>query len=210
MASLFQFSIRSLLAAVTIAAVGVVALLNANVWWEGGTWLVALTLVGAGILLAIYRRGEQRAYWLGFVIFGGLYVGLIVVGAITGTYHNLLPSQLAGAAHQWMIPAEGQNEYVPPAGLPGPPMPIVTYTSPVILSSPYAQPVYSSVPPPATTATPMSAVGWIANPNYVSLEKFISIGHSLWLLLAAAIGGKLCQWICRTQPKRSCSPPTES
>ena len=32
MASLFQFSIRSLLVAVTIAAVGVAALLNANVW----------------------------------------------------------------------------------------------------------------------------------------------------------------------------------
>ena len=209
MASLFQFSIRSLLVAVTIAAVGVAALLNANLWWEGGTWLVALGLLAVGILLCIYRRQEQRAYWLGFVIFGGLYLGLIVITAAIGKYNDLLPSQLSQFAYHWIIPTPGQNQYLPPPAAAGSPLPTTAYSYEVVASAsgPYAAPTLSPSPPrivvPATSVQALyTAAPWTANPHYVPPEKFVSIGHSLWLLLAAAVGGKLCQWICRTQSPR--------
>jgi hypothetical protein len=41
---------------------------------------------------------------------------------------------------------------------------------------------------------------WTPNAQYVPPETFVSIAHTLWLLLAAAIGGKICQWIYRTRP----------
>ena len=40
-----------------------------------------------------------------------------------------------------------------------------------------------------------------ANPNFIPLGKFISIGHTLWLLLFAFAGGKACQLIHRTRPQ---------
>lgn len=197
MASLFQFSIRSLLVAVTIAAVGVAALLNANVWWQGATWLVALLLLGAGILLVVYRRGEQRAYWLGFVIFGGLYLGMIVLTGLSGK-QDVATSQLSTIVYGLVIPDSQQAPLVQIATTGATP---VYAVAPMTYSGPYLsapQPVPSLAPaimPPAAT----TIATWNANPDHVSLDKFVSIGHSLWLLLAAAFGGKLCQWISRTR-----------
>jgi hypothetical protein len=220
MASLLQFSVRSLLVAVTIAAVGIAALLNANHWWEAGTWLVALGLLGSGILLCIYRRGEQRAYWLGFVIFGGLYLGLVLITSLVSQYHDMLPTQLLHLAYDQVIPDEARSEYTqpPPALLPATTAVTTAYTYQVLATPQtgavtYAPPP-SIVPAPPTVAyaNPLSASpyltpNWAPNPSFVSPHKFISIGHSLWLLLIAAIGGKLCQWICRTQSPGSDSLP---
>ncbi len=227
MASLFQFSIRSLLMAVTIVAVGVAALLNANLWWEAGTWLVALSLLASGILLCIYRQGQQRAYWLGFVIFGGLYLGLVLITSLVNQYHDMLPTQLLHLAYDKVIPLESKSEYAQPPGTFAPATTAVTAYSYQVIATP--QGPYSS-PPPATyvppplpaappstgtvpgllaapTPAPWPAVAWVPNAAYVPVVKFISIGHSLWLLLAAAIGGKICQWICRTQSPRTDSSP---
>ena len=198
MASLFQFSIRSLLVAVTIAAVGVAALLNANVWWQGATWLVALLLLGAGILLVVYRRGEQRAYWLGFVIFGGLYLGMIVLTGLSGK-QDVATSQLSTIVYGLVIPDSQQAPIVQIATTGATP---VYAVAPTVYSAHYIpspQPATGLppviMPPPATAAI----AAWNPNPDHTSLEKFVSIGHSLWLLLVAAFGGKLCQWIFRTR-----------
>jgi hypothetical protein len=217
MASLFQFSIRTLLVAVTIAAIGIAALLNANVWWEAATWLVALGLLAIGILLCVYRRDQQRAYWLGFVIFGGLYLGLILFTALIDRHYELATSQVMQLAYQKVIPAERQSEYTQPPGttlqtavttaytyqvLATPQTGTVTY-SPPPPTMPAPAPVAYSAPP---NAWPYSPANWVTNPSFISPFKFISIGHSLWLLVAAAIGGKICQWIYRTQsPRRDSS-----
>src|SRR5688572_24401177 len=133
MARLFQFSIRSLLVAVTIAAVGIAALLNANVWWEAATWLVAIGLFATGTLLCIYRQAEQRAYWLGFVIFGGLYLGLVLFSALVDRYYDLATSQLMQLAYQKVIPAERQSEFSqPPPALAPATTAVATYTYQVL------------------------------------------------------------------------------
>ena len=43
-------------------------------------------------------------------------------------------------------------------------------------------------------------VPMIANPSYVDQTMFINVGHALWLIVLAALGGKLAQWIYRTRP----------
>ncbi|HZL86941.1 MAG TPA: hypothetical protein VFB96_01080 [Pirellulaceae bacterium] len=214
MTSLFQFSIRTLLVAVAIAAVGVAALLNANLWWEAATWLVALGLVGSGILLSVYRQGEQRAFWLGFVIFGSLYLAVLFSTAIIGSHYELAPSQLLQLAYRSVIPAERQSQYVPPAGSAGSPVPTVAYSYTVLAATANTSAYVPAQPVPVTGPSITGPPGLLPmpqplmpNPNFVPIEKFVSIGQSLWLLLAAALGGKLCQWICRTQsPPRSPSP----
>jgi hypothetical protein len=48
---------------------------------------------------------------------------------------------------------------------------------------------------------PMGFQTTMANANYVPLENFMQVFHALALLLAAAIGGKTCQFIYRTRPR---------
>lgn len=213
MARWLQFSIRSLLVAVTIAAVGIAALLNANPWWEAGAWLIALVMLACSILLCIYRREMQRAYWLGFAIFGGLYLGLLVVASLANWNYQLLPSQLSQLAYVWVVPDSRRSQYLAQPGNPlspatttaysyagfgpyQPPAPLIPASNlpPTVVTGPVFAPAGPSVPPVAFGAA------WTPNAQYIPPETFVSIGHTLWLLLAAAVGGKICQWIYRTRP----------
>lgn len=213
MASLFQFSIRSLIVAVTIAAVGIAALLNANPWWEAGAWLAALGMLACAILFCVYRREGQRAFWLGFAIFGGLYLGLLVFSALLNQHFQLLPSQLSRLAYEWVVPDSRRSQYLAPPGNPVSPVTTTAYSYTGF--GPYQPPNTTVVPAPpvaigamyapATGGSPLPAtVAFVTptpNARYVPVETFVSIGHTLWLLLAAAVGGKICQWIHRTRPK---------
>jgi hypothetical protein len=69
-----RISIRSLMAFVLVAAVGLAALRNASELWAGIMLLFALAAVGVAILGTALSRGRERAGWLGFVVFGGGYL----------------------------------------------------------------------------------------------------------------------------------------
>lgn len=115
MASLFQFSIRGLLWAVTILAVGMAALLNASGIWQGLSWALVLYALTAAILLVIYRREEKRAFWLGFATFGWLYLLLFLTSQAPSQfqfwirsdplrYQDLAATQLAQWSHANLLP----------------------------------------------------------------------------------------------------------
>lgn len=194
MASLFQFSIRSLLVAVGAAALGIAALVNTNAWWEAATWGAAVFTLAIAVLLAVYRRGEQRAFWLGFAILGGLYLAILVhswtpysnpqVARIDPTAHSsLITTRLAHLAYYRITPHSQSQAWIP---------------------YPQTQP-QSGTLPPGTGMGPMptgqlAGFATMANPNYVSIDQFANIAHALWLLLIAAIGGKAAQVAYRTRP----------
>jgi hypothetical protein len=73
-----RFSIRSLMAFVVVCAVGLAALRNANEQWARTMMLVALAAVGVAVVGAAIMRGRERAWWLGFAVFAGLYLALSV------------------------------------------------------------------------------------------------------------------------------------
>jgi hypothetical protein len=229
MARLFQFSIRSLLVAVTIAAVGIAALLNANGWWEAAVWLAALFILAAAVLLVVYRRDQTRAFWLGFTVFGGMYLALLLFPFSNNVfqYNSLVTTKLLALVYEALpdsrrqdsIPAPVQaaswtdatfntsyavdaltasgvevTDSAAPPGASGSPAAgnVAFGTTPY--SSGSSGPIAISigiVPPPAT----------IPNPKFIPPGNFISIGQALWLLLIAAIGGKVCQLIYRTRPQ---------
>jgi len=210
MASPFQFSIRSLLLAVLILAVGIVALLNANLWWEAAAWSVALFLLACAILLVVYRRDEQRAYWLGFAIFGGLYLSAFLfvalfdwqaglLGGASVQYNSFVTTRISQFVYGVVIPESRRAEYLSADGNPTSLPPPFVYGYSAVVPAPVAGSTYT--PPPLPPPMPPTSSALTSNPSYVPLEKFVSIAHSLWLLLAAAIGGKVCQWIHRTRPR---------
>ena len=227
MTSLFQFSIRSLLAAVTIVALGIVALLNANIWWEAAAWIVALVLLASAILLVVYRHDEKRAYWLGFAIFGSLYLGVLLyetiiygpasnVGPSPEPLDSLVTTRISQMLYEAFIAESRRDPVVSVPTSAGNQLPASLYRYQVMTSPPPPAPPLASVPAsgPVTTATsppggaslppstfgPVTSAPMTINAGYVSIVTFVSIAHSIWLLLAAAIGGKICQWFYRTRP----------
>ena len=78
--AVWRFSIRHIL--IWTAAIGLacVALRNASAMWVGLAQAAALLILATAILLVIFRRGAAQAYWIGFALFGGLYMLLLLVG----------------------------------------------------------------------------------------------------------------------------------
>jgi hypothetical protein len=208
---MFQFSLRNLLIAVAFFAFGAAALVNAGAWWSAITWGAALlSLVSAG-LLTIYRREEQRAFWGGYVLFGSLYVVLLmysiqptsssnssVLCLNSLSYFNLLTTKLASWSYSF-LPASLTTEYFPGGsggtGSSGPSLP------------------GSGPPMSGGMPGPMSGFGggmpgmggmpggppMIPNPRYVSQTTYLEVSHALWIILLATLGGALSCWFYKTR-----------
>jgi hypothetical protein len=71
-----RFSLRTLMAFILVAAVGLAALRNANDRWAGVMLLTALASVGVSFIGAALMRGREQAWWLGFAVFGGGYLAV--------------------------------------------------------------------------------------------------------------------------------------
>ena len=71
-----RFTIRSLMGSVIALAIAFAALRNADDYWSGGVLLVTLILMATAVLAVVYERGTSQAAWLGFLVFGGAYLGL--------------------------------------------------------------------------------------------------------------------------------------
>ena len=215
MARLFQFSVRGMLWAVTILAIGIAALLNANGIWLGLTWALALYALTAAGFLFIYRRGEQRAFWLGFAVFGALYLLLFLVSQQSWFYvgplaqNDLLATRLAYWSHGTLLPESRRTEYIQvqaPADPFGPNDPVGMGSSmpggnmlgggsmPGAMGPGMGAMMSSAGGGPTSGTIPMP------NPNFVPLQTYTYIFHALGLLLIAAVGGKTCQVIYRTRP----------
>jgi hypothetical protein len=69
-----RFTIGRLLVLVVGLAVAFAALREATETWDGGVFTATLGLLTASVLLAVHRTGRKRAFWLGFALFGWLYL----------------------------------------------------------------------------------------------------------------------------------------
>lgn len=217
MASLFQFSIRGLLIAVTILSVGIAALLNANGWWEAAMWGGTIFVLAIAVLLAIYRREERRAFWLGFSVCGWLFLAVLIYSWTPSANPQvarsdplvesaLITTRLSHLAYNLMLPESKKQASVPMMNGDGS-APMTVYFGTNISQT---LPVIGTLPAPAGGSSGTNSVSLAftpsgvlmgSNPDYVPIENFTHISHTLWLLLIAAVGGKACQLIYRTRPK---------
>jgi hypothetical protein len=62
---------------ISVIAVGLAALRNANELWVGTLSLLTVGLVGVAVLGMIHGRGATRAWWLGFFLFTVGYLVLV-------------------------------------------------------------------------------------------------------------------------------------
>jgi hypothetical protein len=154
------------------------ALREASPLWDGALLSVTVTALLIAILLAIHRAGSKRAFWLGFGLFGSIYLGLTLVP----------PVESRLATTQALVFLDSK--------IPGRPAPSSTVT--------WGNP---PSPPPVVFQTAGSGGGFFTSGSTLTLnvssnssggpaglwrgttENFIRIGQSILALAAAALGG---------------------
>jgi hypothetical protein len=204
MASPFQFSVRQLLIAVAFVAVGIVALRNADVWLMSAFWGVVPLLLAVALLLVIFRRGNSQAFWIGFALFGWLYAAIVMLAYLPArdtprydplAYYQLWTTRLTDWAYVKMIPAPQRESQIanPAAQTAGG---ITGFTGGMAPGGFPGGSGFSSGFSPGFGGNYIPPV--IANPDYVDAITFQQIGHALWLVILAALGGKVAQWIYKT------------
>jgi hypothetical protein len=72
-----RLSIAGLMGIVLVAALGLTALRSASEVWAGVAMLVTLGVLALGIVGVACRGGAERAWWLGFVLFGCGYMLMV-------------------------------------------------------------------------------------------------------------------------------------
>lgn len=196
--SLLQFSLRHLLIAVAFVAVACTALLNANVWWVGGIWLITIGALVVGVLAAVFRRGERQAFWIGFAIVGWLCIaaGNDSLPGLSSAWQ--LPQQTVQFAYD-RLPDELRMPYIEeqtgrPVDENNAPAPMLSY--------------YGSQEPSVANAiarlaaTQQQQPTFAPNPQFIPPAYFRPIGEALWTLVLAMCGGLLARWIYRLEQAR--------
>jgi hypothetical protein len=181
-----RFSIAGLMVVVLVCAVGVAALRYASEAWAGAMFTLALGVLAAAGLGAVYRRGRKRAFWLGAAVFGWGYLAACF-GPWSAT--EVRPHLITSTLLEWLYPRIHPQ--------PPPPLSVTTNatwsastsvntvqtgTWQVVGSTPGNAPGGSGAPAQTFSAFVLSA-------PVAPSEPFQRIGHSLFGLLAALLGG---------------------
>jgi hypothetical protein len=104
-----HYSITELLGAVGFCAVGFASLLYASSPWAGIAFSVALGSLTMGWIAIIYRRNERRAFWVGFLICGWTYLGLIYCPWFSDNVGpQVVTTKILRWAYPYLIPDERQ------------------------------------------------------------------------------------------------------
>ena len=203
---MLQFSLRNLLIAVAAVAVGTAALLNANEWWASLLWAIALLILVFAGLAALFRREAQRAFWIGYLVVGSLYLLLLMysVPSAPGSstpytplnHYHLVTTRVILWTYS-LFPDSKKSQYI----LPALPAGGIGGSSWGGLAGPGMMP---SMPGGAGMGPPgMGGLGMgpppTLNPSYVDQETFLEVGHALWILLLSWLGGTVAFCLYRTR-----------
>jgi hypothetical protein len=197
-----RFNIASLLVVVSVLGVGFAALRESSDLWDSGLFSLALGVLLTSILLAIHRTAKRRAFWMGFALFGWMYLALTVTPSIESTLITtkalaLLDSKVPGRPKDvFYVRFGGTNT----GGLMNQ-FPAVAFDSngnQLGTSSQGTVKLWN-----ATTFKPIS--GWSG-----TTENFVRIGHSLFALLVGWLGGQLSNRLCRTSREPEASAAVDA
>ncbi len=167
-----RFSIAGLMGVVLIVAIGLAALRSASDIWAGVIFLATCSVLALSIVGVICRREAERAWWLGFAIFGWGYMAL----AFWPSDVPRLPRLPTMALLQWLsaklgVKVEGIAGGSGMGGAGGG------------MGGVQSAPVVAFVG------------GFGGGGLVVGYEAFEQVGHCLWALLFAVVGGSLARFL---------------
>jgi hypothetical protein len=178
-----RFTIATLLALVVVMAVSFAALREATDLWDGGVFTAALAALLVSVLLAVHRTDNQRAFWLGFALFGSAYL----IGSLSPPVESRLPttkdlalldSKLSDrvVAGTWALSTAGGS-------------PTTGYAMPTLALSADGKWLVDGMGGLVQVMNPVTGAP-VAGP-YGTTANFVRIGHSLLALVIGFVGGCL-------------------
>jgi hypothetical protein len=189
-----RLSIRTLTTVVVIAAVFLAALRNADDTWATTATILALALIGLGVVWSWLLRGRERCWWFGFAAVSGAYLAV----SVSPLRHRLCTTHLLDFVHvragASTIRAFGRNwsdrETV---------CFMVVYHDGAVRNIELPASVVRSISSDDLVASFEPAVNnWrFALPGAVNRGPFHRVGQCLLSLLAGLIGGTSVAWFCR-------------
>ena len=176
----FRFHLGTLVILVLLVGVGFAALRESNDSWDSSIFSITLGVLLISILFAIHRTDKRRAFWIGFALFGSVYLGLSLVPSIESRLITTRALTFLDSKMPRSIRYDSDGETGPP------------YRQ--LLASDSA--VYQQG---QWHIRGRKLGGWIEHgmvrENFVgssgTTEHFVRIGHSLLALIAAFLGGQL-------------------
>jgi hypothetical protein len=200
----FRFRLRTLVVLIVVLGVGFAALRESNDAWAGGVFTLALTALLVSILLAIHRTGKQRAFWLGFTLFGVAYLGLSLVPPIASRLittrllayiDSKVPRSIPAGLAYFDYDNDGKMDLL-----------VANNSQPDALYLNKGNGTFQDV----TTVAGLTPGGnqvtgngrlffnsaglWLTGSSGTP-ENFMRIGHSLLALIAAFVGGRLSGYL---------------
>jgi hypothetical protein len=218
-----RVSIVGMMSFVLVAAVGLAALRNANEAWAGLMLLLTLGALGVSVLGVVHREGEERAWWLGFALFGSGYALLAFgpwfaeeVRPALGT--TLLLNYVHTRAIMSPVPqsatlANARSQYqksliryqqVKRMARSANDLALARAAAQVELLASKLQAIQGYAPPGAPSSTsgstpPPANRLLVLMPGAGNYEQFLRVGHSLFALLAGLLGAIVSLWFRRTR-----------
>jgi hypothetical protein len=174
-----RFTIGGILVLVVFLAVAIAALREATDLWESGVFTASLGVLLVSAPLAVHRRDRNRAFWLGFALFGWAYLGASLVPAVES---RLLTTK--GLAYlDSKVPGRETTLGLALRWLSRNPTPVVGYA--------YVDGQVLAVDAQGTDRVWSLATGKLLSGPSGTTENFVRTGHSLLALVLAYLGGRL-------------------
>jgi hypothetical protein len=214
----WSFGLRQLFLWTAAIALGLVALRSASPTWVSAMLGLAVATLSTSLLLVIFRRGQQRAYWIGFATFGWLYLLLLFGSWTLGRTatnnsplraQNLLTQRLSAASYHSLYDEafDSYNATVRGSTAPVGSMRGGDYGGMMPGGegdSGYGGDAYGAGYSSGMGSVmlggvggPVAAPGPPPGPNE---NDFVNVAHALWAMLFAAIGGCVAGWLYQTSP----------
>jgi hypothetical protein len=229
--SVLRFTLRQFLIGIAGIALACVALRSASTWWVSAMLGLAFFAMTAALLLVVYRRDAQRAFWIGFAAFGWVYLLLLILGwsiekNTPVKTSSLFTDRLSRASYDWLFAKAtaqvdggyggygggGYGGYsgggYPAPGYPGgyPPGPRGRMPGGYMPGGDMGSGGYGSMMPAGSGyggAPSAPAPPFVAPP---SKTDFVNVAHGIWAILLAVCGGWLARLIYITQPRHAAAP----
>ena len=182
-----KFSLASLLFLVLIAALGCAALVNANDTWRQSMVTLVLSVLLITTLAAAVNR--SRAFALGFAVAGWIYLVLAFVPIF-----DLRDDLVTDKAVRWLYTAIHDEEATEH-----------NYIRSIVSFSPDGS---RKVTGRLYNTVKIWNVPTGAEVDTVNFHNFADIGHGLWVLIIACLGGAVAGFLDRKNNDRPMSTAT--
>jgi hypothetical protein len=177
-----QTSLVGVISAASLIGLGCAALRYASDSWADGLFSLALLLIGVAILGSIYRRGERRAFWAGFAMFG---TGYLVVSTAPWFDTEVAPHLATTVALEALHARFAFKPVVAPPG--------VTVVGNVVVTDSEGSEV-GGAPKTIVNASSLASSG---GPLTSDPAMFRRVGHAFFSIVAAGFGGLVARRIAR-------------